>query len=149
MSDLADHPGLTETPISAADLIGTVGPGDGAVVTFEGRVRDRNDGRPVVRLHYDAYWEMAEDVLRDIESRTLETFPVSSVGLVHRVGSLSVGETAVVVRVTAAHRGAAFDAARFAIEAVKSELPVWKQEEYEDGSRRWLDGHAEAGESGT
>ncbi len=141
MNELTNRPGLCDAPISAADLIGTVGPGDGAVVTFEGRVRDRNDGRRVVRLHYDAYREMAEDVLRDIECRTREAYSVSSVGLVHRVGSLSVGETAVVVTVTAPHRSAAFDAARFAIEAVKAELPVWKQEEYEDGSRRWLDGN--------
>ncbi len=141
MSEPAVHPGLSDAPISAASLIGPVGPGDGAVVTFEGRVRNRNEGLPVVRLHYDAYREMAEEVLRDIKCRTREAYAVSSVGLVHRVGSLSVGETAVVVTVTAAHRSAAFDAARFAIEAVKAELPVWKQEEYEDGSRRWLDGH--------
>lgn len=149
MSEPTDHLGMSDAPISAAELVGTAGAGDGAVVTFEGKVRDRNDGRPVVRLHYDAYREMAEDVLRDIECRTRDTFPVSSVGLVHRVGSLSVGETAVVVTVTAAHRSAAFDAARFAIEAVKAELPVWKQEEYEDGSRRWLDGHVGAGGSGS
>ena len=149
MTELAEHPGLTEAPISAADLIGPVGSGDGAVVTFEGRVRDRNDGRPVVRLYYDAYRQMAEAVLRDIECRTREAYAVSSVRVVHRVGSLCIGETAVVVTVTAAHRGAAFDAARFAIEAVKAELPVWKQEEYEDGSRRWLDGQAAAGGSGS
>ena len=140
MSDGAEMVGLRESPISAGDLLDDVSAGAGAVVTFEGRVRNRNDGRPVIRLHYDAYTEMAEDVLRDIQRRTCEAFPVSSVGLVHRVGTLLVGETAVVVTVAAAHRSAAFDAARFAIEAVKAELPVWKREEYEDGSRVWLDG---------
>lgn len=140
MIDDAGTVGLRESPISAADFRDGVNAGAGAVVTFEGRVRNNNDGRRVTLLHYDAYTEMAEDVLRDIRRRTCAAFPISSVDLLHRVGTLSVGETAVVVTVAAAHRSAAFDAARFAIEAVKAELPVWKQEEYEDGSRLWLDG---------
>jgi len=140
MTDGSGIVGLRESPISALDFREDVNPGAGAVVTFEGKVRNTNDGRSVIGLHYDAYTEMAEDVLKDIRRRTCEAFPISSVGLLHRVGSLSVGETAVVVTVAAAHRSAAFDAARFAIEAVKAELPIWKQEEYEDGSRVWLDG---------
>ncbi|MFQ5529154.1 MAG: molybdenum cofactor biosynthesis protein MoaE [Gemmatimonadota bacterium] len=136
--------GLSDAPISAADLRVGAGPAVGAVLTFEGRVRNHNEGRQVVRLHYDAYRQMAEEVLRDIERRTREAYEVSSVSLVHRVGTLSVGEVAVVVSVAAAHRSAAFDGARFAIETVKAELPVWKQEEYEDGSRRWLGGNPAA-----
>lgn len=133
--------GLSNEAISATDLLGDVSSGDGAVVTFEGRVRDRNQGRAVARLHYDSYREMAEQVLADIRRRTLEAFAVSSVAVSHRVGTVEVGETAVAVTVAAGHRAAAFDAARFAIEAVKAELPVWKQEEYEDGTRVWLDGN--------
>lgn len=133
--------GLRDETISARDLLNDVTTSDGAVVTFEGRVRDRNQGRPVARLHYDSYRSMAEKVLEDIRTRTLATFPVSSVGLTHRVGTVEVGETAVAVTVAASHRADAFDAARFAIEAIKAELPVWKQEEYEDGSREWLDGN--------
>jgi len=136
--------GLSDRPISASELLGEAAPGTGAVVTFEGRVRNSNRGRSVARLHYDSYTEMAEQVLDDIRQRTLESFPVSSVGLSHRIGTVEVGETAVAVTVTAAHRAAAFDAARFAIEAVKAELPVWKQEEYEDGSREWLEGSPES-----
>lgn len=136
--------GLSDRPISALDLLAGVAPGTGAVVTFEGRVRNSNRGRSVARLHYDSYTEMAEQVLDDIRQRTLESFPVSYVGLSHRIGTVEVGETAVAVTVTAAHRAAAFDAARFAIEAVKAELPVWKQEEYEDGSRVWLEGSPES-----
>ncbi len=132
--------GLSEAPIPSAGQWHEGVPGVGAVVTFEGRVRDHNEGRRVVRLHYDAYREMAEEVLADIEGRTKDEFAVASVSLEHRIGTLAVGEVAVVVSVAAAHRSAAFDAARFAIETVKAELPVWKQEEYEDGSRRWLDG---------
>ena len=132
--------GLSEAPISVAVPADELIPGVGAVVTFEGRVRDHNEGRRVARLHYDAYREMAEEVLHDIERRTRDAYSVFSVTLVHRIGTLAVGEVAVVVSVAAAHRNAAFDAARFAIETVKAELPVWKQEEYDDGSRRWLDG---------
>ncbi len=142
MSRGAKNVGLRDSHISAGDLLDDMGPDVGAVVTFEGRVRNRNVGRPVARLHYDAYTEMAEQVLADIQRRTCEAFPVFDVGLVHRVGTLAVGETAVVVTVTAAHRSAAFDAARFAIETVKVELPVWKQEEYEDGTCEWLKGNA-------
>ncbi|MDH3297067.1 MAG: molybdenum cofactor biosynthesis protein MoaE [Gemmatimonadota bacterium] len=131
---------LTSEPISAAAVCDRTDSGAGAVVTFEGRVRDRNGGKTVVGLHYDSYPEMADEVLRDIQRRTLETFAVSSVSIVHRAGSLSVGDVAVVVSVVAPHRAAAFDAARFALEAVKAELPVWKREEYEDGSRTWLEG---------
>lgn len=141
MSSGADEIGLRDSPISAGDLVKDLNTGIGAVVTFEGRVRGENEGRPVSRLHYDAYREMAEDVLKDIQRRTLEAFSATSVGLLHRVGSLSVGDTAVVVTVVAVHRSTAFDAARFAIEAIKAELPVWKQEEYEDGTRVWLDGN--------
>lgn len=140
--------GLSDSSISPGNLDDDVSPGVGAVVTFEGRVRAQNDGRAVIRLHYDAYRGMAEDVLKDIQRRTREAFAVSSVRLIHRVGTLSVGETAVVVSVSAAHRSDAFDAARFAIEAVKAELPVWKQEEYQDGTRVWLGGNPAENGSG-
>ena len=133
-----DLAGLSDRPIRAADLAADVDPGDGAVVTFEGRVRDTNEGRRVVRLHYDAYPAMADRVFGDILRRVRETHPVSAVRVLHRTGTLDVGETAVAVVVAAGHRTEAFAAARFVIEAVKAELPVWKREEYEDGTARWL-----------
>lgn len=144
-SDLAS---LSAEPIDAAELAATVESGCGAVVTFEGRVRDVNKGRRVVRLHYDAYPSMADAVFADILRRTRETHPVSAVRVVHRTGTLGVGETAVAIAVAAGHRDEAFAAARFVIEAVKAELPVWKREEYEDGSSRWL-GDEPAGQEGT
>lgn len=133
-----DLAGLSDRPIRVADLAAAVDPGSGAVVTFEGRVRDTNEGRRVVRLHYDAYPAMADRVFDDIVRRTRETHPVTAVRVLHRTGTLDVGETAVAVAVAAGHRAAAFAAARFVIEAVKDELPVWKREEYEDGTSRWL-----------
>lgn len=133
-----DVAGLSAEPISAAELADDVPPGSGAVATFEGRVRDTNDGRRVTRLHYDAYPAMAERVFVDILSRTRRTHPVTVVRVLHRTGTLEVGETAVAIVVAAGHRDEAFAAARFVIEAVKADLPVWKREEYEDGSSRWL-----------
>lgn len=133
-----DLAGLSAEPITAAALAASVGPGSGAVVTFEGRVRDTNEGRAVARLHYDAYSGMAEEVFADIIRRAREAHPVSAVRVLHRTGTLEIGETAVAVAVASAHRGVAFDAARFVIEAVKAELPVWKREEYADGTSRWL-----------
>lgn len=134
----ADVAGLSAEPISAAALAERVPPGSGAVATFEGRVRDTNDGRRVARLHYDAYPGMADRVFADILLRTRRTHPVTVVRVLHRTGTLEVGETAVAIVVAAGHRDEAFAAARFVIEAVKAELPVWKREEYEDGSSRWL-----------
>lgn len=134
-ADLAE---LSAEPISAAALAERVPPGSGAVASFEGRVRDTNDGRKVRRLHYDAYPAMADRVFADILRRTRRTHPVTAVRVLHRTGTLEVGETAVAIVVAAGHRAEAFAAARFVIEAVKAELPVWKREEYEDGSSRWL-----------
>ena len=134
----ADVTGLSTEPISAAALAGDVPPGSGAVVIFEGRVRDTNEGRRVARLHYAAYPEMANLVFADILRRTRRTHPVTAVRVLHRTGTLEVGETAVAIAVAAGHRAEAFAAARFVIEAVKTELPIWKREEYEDGSSRWL-----------
>lgn len=133
-----DVAGLSAEPISAAALAAEVPPGSGAVATFEGRVRDTNDGRRVTRLHYDAYPAMADRVFASILRRTRRAHPVKAVRVLHRTGTLEVGETAVAIVVAAGHRDEAFAAARFVIEAVKAELPVWKREEYEDGSSRWL-----------
>lgn len=145
----ADVAGLSAAPISAAALAGEVPPGSGAVATFEGRVRDTNEGRRVARLHYDAYPAMADRVFADIVRRTRRAHPVTVVRVLHRTGTLEVGETAVAIVVAAGHRDEAFAAARFVIEAVKAELPVWKREEYEDGSSRWLGEEPEGATEGT
>jgi molybdopterin synthase catalytic subunit len=138
MTDALDRFALSAGPISVGELTDGLNERTGAIVTFEGRVRETNEGRSVARLHYDAYPEMAGEVLGDIVRRAREMHPLGAVRVIHRTGTLVVGETAVAVVVAAAHRGQAFDAARFVIETVKTERPVWKREEYEDGSTRWL-----------
>ena len=95
----ADLGALSSEAIDAARLAASVEPGTGAVVTFEGRVRNVNDGRRVVRLHYDAYPAMAEEVFADILRRTRNTHLVSAVRVLHRTGTLEVGETAVAIAV--------------------------------------------------
>ncbi len=133
--------GVRREPISAASLaLGLPISADGAVVCFEGRVRDRNLGRSVRALHYEAYEAMADEVLREIAEQAASRHGATSVLAQHRVGDLAPGDVSVVVVASAPHRDAAFAAAREAIEEVKRKLPVWKREEYADGSVRWLDG---------
>jgi molybdopterin synthase catalytic subunit len=145
MTDALDRFALSAGPISVGELTDGLNERTGAIVTFEGRVRETNEGRRVTRLHYDAYPEMADGVLSDIVRRAHAAHPLVAVRVVHRTGTRVVGETAVAVAVAAEHRAQAFDAARFVIEAVKEELPVWKREEYEDGSTRWLGGEPAPG----
>jgi molybdopterin synthase catalytic subunit len=139
---------ITARPISAAGLAEALaGPGQGAVVCFEGRVRDRNEGRTVRSLHYEAYEAMAVEVLREIAAEAAERHGAGAVAVAHRTGDLGPGEVSVAVAVAAPHRDQAFATARHAIEEIKHRLPVWKRERYEDGTERWLDGTPpEAGE---
>lgn len=136
---------LSKESISAAGLSTGLPAGVGAVVAFEGRVRRTNDGREVTGLHYDAYPEMADTVFADILVRARQAHPIPVLRVRHRTGTLDVGEVAVAVVAGAPHRDAAFEAARFVIEAVKAELPIWKREHYADGTSRWLDGHRPRG----
>ena len=138
MAGAVPRTGLSSEPIGASGLALDVDPEAGAVVCFEGRVRAMNEGRRVSRLHYDAYAEMAESVMAGILSDVRGKYDVKDIRLQHRIGTLEVGETAVVVVVAAPHRTAAFDAAREVMERVKREVPIWKREEYADGSERWL-----------
>lgn len=132
---------VTRDELDGADLLRRLGSqSDGAVLMFEGRVRDHNSGREVVALHYDAYREMADDVLRDIASEALQISGASSIGVRHRVGSLAPPCVSLVVGVAAAHRRPAYEASSYVIEELKRRLPLWKREEYADGSSRWLGG---------
>ncbi|HTJ79525.1 MAG TPA: molybdenum cofactor biosynthesis protein MoaE [Rariglobus sp.] len=110
----------------------------GACVTFEGWVRDHNDGRPVQALDYEAYGLLAEKEGARIVAEALEKFPITRVVCVHRTGALKIGDLAVWVGVCSAHRGAAFDACRYLIDEVKARVPVWKKEHYADGSTEWI-----------
>ena len=110
----------------------------GACVTFEGWVRNRNDGQPVVSLEYEAYAPLAEKEGARILAEARDKFAWLGAACVHRTGHLPLGELAVWVGVTAEHRGAAFDACRYVIDEAKARLPVWKKEHYAGGATAWI-----------
>jgi molybdopterin synthase catalytic subunit len=114
-------------------------PGDGAVVVFDGIVRDNTRGRKTLYLDYEAYEEMALAQMQKLAAEAGERFPIDRVGLVHRLGRLEIGESSIVIVVTSAHRAAAFDACRWLIDTLKRTVPVWKKEHFADGAV-WTDG---------
>ena len=137
---------VTEDELDGADLLRRMGSSsDGAVMVFEGRVRDHNSGRPVVCLHYDAYREMADEVLYDIACEAIRDTGASAIGVRHRVGSLEPPSVSLVVAVAAAHRRPAYEASTYVLEELKRRLPLWKREEYGDGTSRWLGGQTPPG----
>ena len=126
---------LTEAPIDVAALERAVaGPGMGAIVTFVGRARDAaDDGRTVIELEYEAYPEMAASVLEEVRAEAERRFGVAC-AVLHRFGVVPIGEAAVAIVTAAPHRAEAYEANRFAIEAIKERLPIWKRERFADGS---------------
>jgi molybdopterin synthase catalytic subunit len=121
--------------ISVEEVTGRLAdPANGAVVTFIGVVRNETDGREVCYLEYEAYPEMAEQTLRQIGDEVRSRWrTIREVAIVHRVGRLEVGETAVVIALSAAHRPELFDALHFAIDRLKEIVPIWKKEVWTDG----------------
>ena len=110
----------------------------GAFASFEGWVRDHNDGRAVDGLRYEAYATLAEKEGERVMQEALQKFAIVDALCTHRTGDLAVGDLAVWVGVSAAHRGAAFDACRYIIDEVKSRVPIWKHERYREGDTGWL-----------
>ena len=109
-------------------------PGAGGVVIFSGVVRNETGGRPVKFLEYEAHAPMAEVKMREIgESLRARWSGVKRVAMLHRIGRLEIGEASVLIAVSAAHRGDAFEACRYAIDTLKRTVPVWKKEHFEDG----------------
>lgn len=130
---------LSTTPIDPAAQRATLADAhSGACVTFEGWVRNHQDGRAVRSLEYEAYVALAESEGACILEEARSAHEVRSLAAVHRVGHLQVGELAVWVGVTAAHRGAAFDACRHIIDQLKARLPIWKKEHYDTGASEWI-----------
>jgi molybdopterin synthase catalytic subunit len=130
---------LTSSPIDLASLQAEARAGDGAVATFVGIVRDHNDGKPTVRVQYEAYGEMAESEMQKIAAGLARDWPQVRVRMVHRVGLLDVGEASVAIVATSPHRAEAFAACRAAIDRVKTTVPIWKKEFHPDGSSDWVD----------
>jgi molybdopterin synthase catalytic subunit len=131
---------LTREPIDHAVLVAHVRAAeDGAVVTFDGCVRNHSHGRRTLYLDYEAYESMALAKIREISAAIHEKFAIHRVAIAHRLGRLQIGETSVFIAVSAPHRRAAFDACRFAIDTLKRTVPIWKKEYFEDGAV-WADG---------
>jgi molybdopterin synthase catalytic subunit len=112
---------------------------DGALVTFAGTTRDHNEGQQVLSLSYEAYPEMAQKVMGTIFEEAVKRFSIGRARVVHRLGEVPLGETAVLVVVAAPHRAAAFDACRFLMDRLKSEVPIFKRETLAQGKgERWI-----------
>ena len=131
---------LTRAAIPTDELIAAAKQGsDGAVVVFDGIVRDNTRGRRTLYLDYEAYEEMAERQIAELAGQAVDRFGVRGVTLVHRLGRLEIGETSVLIVVASAHRGAAFEACRWLIDTLKKTVPIWKKETFADGAV-WADG---------
>lgn len=131
---------LVHSPIDPASVTRHVrADHDGAIVTFDGFVRNESHGRRTLYLEYEAYESMALAKMREIGSQIHQKFPVHRVAIIHRLGRLEIGETSVFIAVSSPHRPAAFDACRFAIDTLKRTVPIWKKEYFEDGAI-WADG---------
>jgi molybdopterin synthase catalytic subunit len=126
---------VVEHPLSPDALVAEVDdPGAGGIVLFSGVVRNQTDGRPVKFLEYEAHAPMAEAKLREIGRAIRARWTgVRRVAILHRIGRLEIGESSVLIAVSAAHRGDAFEACRYAIDTLKRTVPVWKKEHFEDG----------------
>ena len=131
----ADRIALTREVIAADGLVAAAKQGeDGAVVVFDGIVRNNSRGRRTLYLDYDAYEEMALKQMRELAQQARSRFAIRHVTLVHRLGRLEIGETSVLIVVAAAHRGAAFEANRWLIDTLKRTVPIWKKEVFVDGA---------------
>jgi molybdopterin synthase catalytic subunit len=138
------HVAIRSDSLTVAEIESLVaGPGNGAVCSFSGLVRDHSRGKTVVALEYDAYVPMAEKLMREIAEEIGREFAINRIAMAHRIGRMEVGELVVVVSVGAAHRDAAFQAARAGIDRLKKTAPIWKKEYFTDGSE-WVGATPEA-----
>jgi molybdopterin synthase catalytic subunit len=139
-SRIESHIALTREPIDAAQLVAQIKRGeDGAVVVFDGIVRNNTRRRQTLHLDYEAYEEMAIRQMNELAAEARTRFGVRHVTIVHRLGRLMVGETSVLIVVASAHRAPAYEASRWLIDTLKKTVPIWKKEHFEDGAV-WADG---------
>jgi len=131
---------LTREVIDAESLVRAAKQGeDGAVVVFDGIVRNNSRGRQTLFLDYEAYEEMAMKQMRELAGDAVKKFGVRHVSITHRLGRLQVGETSVLIIVASAHRAQAYEASRWLIDTLKKTVPIWKKETFVDGAV-WADG---------
>ena len=130
---------LTQNKIDIEALLAEVGSTQaGAVLLFLGTTREFTDGKQTVTLNYEAYNEMAEKKLAELESTARERWELTSCGIVHRLSNVPLGDASVAIAVSSAHRAAAFEAGRWLIDTLKVEVPIWKQEHWSDGTTEWV-----------
>ena len=131
---------LVRLPIVKIEIVESLkAPEDGALVVFDGFVRNHFKGQRTLYLEYEAYEPMAHAKMREIGAQIREKFSIHRLAIVHRLGRLEVGETSIVIAVSAAHRAAAFDACRYAIDTLKRTVPIWKKEFFAGGAI-WSEG---------
>ncbi len=131
---------LTNDPIDTPGVVAVMKKGsDGAVVMFEGIVRNQTRGRQTLYLDYEAYEEMALKQISGLVQQALNDYAVRGVALIHRLGRMEIGETSVLIVVASAHRGPAYEASRWLIDTLKKTVPIWKKEYFVDGAV-WADG---------
>jgi molybdopterin synthase catalytic subunit len=131
---------LVRTAIETSEIVARLkAPPDGAVVVFEGIVRNHSGSRTTLYLEYEAYEAMALGKMREIGEEMREKFAIRRYAIVHRLGRLEIGETSVLIVVCSAHRAAAFDACRYGIDTLKRNVPIWKKEYFSDGAV-WAEG---------
>jgi molybdopterin synthase catalytic subunit len=130
---------LTKQPIDACALLASVSqPAAGAVVLFLGTTRELTDGRRTLSLDYEAYDEMAERKLAELEAEARRRWPVVECAIVHRLGRVPLAEASVAIAVSTPHRADAFAAGQWLIDSIKRDVPIWKQEHWSDGKSEWV-----------
>ena len=140
---------VVPTPLDATALLAEVASvANGASIVFVGTVREVNEGRAVSGIEYTAYEAMAARELAAIVTDAVSRFGTSDIVVEHRLGRMGLGEASVVIAVAHPHRAEAYDASRFVIEELKRRVPIWKREEYVDGTRAWVDPTAARAEVG-
>ena len=131
---------LTNQPIDPAAVLAQVATNDaGAVVLFLGTTREFTQGRRTASLDYECYPEMAEKKLAELEAEARRRWPILGCSIVHRLGHLELGEASIAIAVSSPHRQVAFEAGQWLIDTIKQDVPIWKQENWADGTSEWVD----------
>lgn len=131
---------ITKDPIDLCQiLVATKDRSAGGAVLFIGSVRDHNEKGPVSEIYYEAYKEMAEDKIAEIEREVREKWDIKKFVAIHRIGNLKIGEPSVAVAVSSEHRKEAFEACKYAIDEIKTKVPIWKKE-ISDSGVAWVEG---------
>ena len=134
---------IVESKIDREEVVQSVAtPESGAIATFDGTVRNQSREKPVTHLYYEAFPEMALKELEKIRAEAMQRWSLNGMAIVHRVGRMEIGESSVFIAVSSAHRKEAFEACRFAIDTLKTIVPIWKKEHYQDGEV-WIEGYGQ------